>query len=82
MLGKPLIMAKNTGMDGIVKGNNIGVLIEYNVESLKKELLGLVNRRDEWIDMGDRMKYLYKSKYSWDEMERRLIEIYNYEEGD
>lgn len=82
MLGKPLIMVKNTGMDQIVIDNDIGVVIDYDIDSLKKELLSLVSRRNEWDNIGKRMRILYKNNYSWNEMERRLVDIYNRNAGE
>lgn len=77
MLGKPIIMAKNTGMDEVVIKNNIGVVVDYDIESIKKGLLSLISQKYEWADMSCRMRFLYSNKYSWDEMERRLVSIYN-----
>jgi glycosyltransferase involved in cell wall biosynthesis len=82
MLGKPLIMVKNTGLDQIVIDNDIGVVIDYDIDSLKKELLSLVSRKNEWDNMGKKMRILYKSSYSWNEMERRLVDIYNRNAGE
>ena len=36
----------------------------------------LIGMRDEWPEMGNRMKTLYRERYCWDEMERRLIQLY------
>lgn len=38
MLGKPLIMCRNTGMSEVVADNNFGVLIDYNLKSLESGL--------------------------------------------
>ncbi|OAS21871.1 glycosyltransferase family 4 protein [Paenibacillus oryzisoli] len=76
MLGKPLIMAKNTGMDAIIEKNGFGEVIDYNQESLEKALMKLVERKKEWGEASTQMKNLYRDKYSWDEMEVRLINIY------
>lgn len=76
MLGKPIIMAKNTGLDYIVSENKIGEVIDYNPESLERALEKLIQRKDEWPDISLRMNYLYKKQYSWSEMERRLLSLY------
>lgn len=77
MLGKPVIMAKNTGMDEVVNINDVGIVIDYTTESFKEGLTNLSRRRDEWEAMSFRMKELYKNNYSWNEMEKRLISTYN-----
>ena len=76
MLGKPVVMAHNTGFDEIIKSNDIGCLIEFSENGLSMGLNKLINAKDEWPAMGQRMKKLYREQYSWAEMERRLIELY------
>lgn len=76
MLGKPVMMVKNTGMSTVVKDENIGVLIDYSKEGFIRGAEELVAKKDEWISMSQRMKKLYKEQYSWAEMERRLVELY------
>lgn len=76
MLGKPVVMAHNTGFDEIIKGNDIGCLIEFSENGLSMGLNKLIDAKGEWPAMGQRMKKLYREQYSWAEMERRLIELY------
>lgn len=76
MLGKPLIMAKNTGMDEIVFTNKIGVVIDYNKQSLEEGINKLIEQKSEWKDMGRRARKLYEECYSWKIMEERLINLY------
>lgn len=83
MLGKPLIMVKNTGMSNIVSENDIGVCIDFNKQSFEEGLLKLISRRNEWDSIKDRMNKLYNEDYSWKVMEQRLVSLYQdlYEEG-
>lgn len=76
MLGKPVIMVKNTGMSEVVLKNNIGEVIDYNSESLKVGIRNLINRKIEWPEISSKMRQLYKKYYSWNEMEKRLIDLY------
>lgn len=76
MLGKPVIMARGTGMSEVVEANGIGELIEFSKEGFIDGLNRLIARRDEWYLMGDRMKAIYRNQYCWDEMERRLVAMY------
>lgn len=82
MLGKPLIMVKNTGMSEIVTQYNIGEVIDYNSESLKAAIENLIAKRNEWPEISFKMKKLYQKDYSWDEMEKRLISLYRELEND
>ncbi|QCR31887.1 glycosyltransferase family 4 protein [Lysinibacillus sp. SGAir0095] len=76
MLGKPIIMVKNTGMDEVVIDNKIGEVIEYNSISLEKAIKNIKKNKTDWPEISIRMKQLYKNNYIWNEMERRLIELY------
>lgn len=77
MLGKPLIMVKNTGMSSFVKNEDIGQLIEYSKEGFEEGLNLLINRKDEWKNMSNKMKKLYEKKFSWSIMEKRLYHLYD-----
>ena len=77
LLGKPLIMVKNTGMSENIKKHDIGVLIDYSEKGLKEGIETLIKNRDKWIDMSRKMKKLYTDEFSWNEMERRLIKLYD-----
>jgi glycosyltransferase involved in cell wall biosynthesis len=76
MLGKPVVMVKNTGMSHVVENNAIGVLIEYSKKGFVSGIYKLIENRNKWCDIGEKMKIIYQDKYCWDEMERRLIELY------
>lgn len=75
LLGKPLIMASGTGMSDVVQRERIGVVCDFN--NIGEGLIELEKMRDEWYDIGVREKLLYKEYYSWTEMKRRLLELYN-----
>ena len=76
MLGKPVIMARGTGMSEVVAENGIGELIGYSKDGFVEGINRLVGRRDEWSSIEKRMKQIYQDQYCWDEMERRLMQIY------
>ncbi len=76
MLGKPLIMIKETGMDYIVEKNDIGVVVDSNYNCIEEGLADIANRRSEWPIMAEKMKKLYDEFYDWDVMEIRLQALY------
>jgi len=78
MLGKPLIMVKDTGMDKYVSEYGLGEVIEYSKEGFEKGLNRLINRKNEWNDISKKSKDLYNKIFSWEEMERRIINLYQY----
>lgn len=76
MLGKPLIMVKNTGMDQIVAKYNIGQVINFDKDELMQAIDKLILEKDNWKETAIRMKKIYYDNYSWIIMEKRLISLY------
>lgn len=76
MLGKPLIMAKGTGMSEIVENNRLGAVIDYSEKGLEEGISELIARNNEWPEISSKMKAIYKKEYAWDIMERRLSNLY------
>lgn len=76
MLGKPVIMVRGTGMSDCVEEHKIGSLIDYSKEGFSKGLSELIERKQEWGIIKEKMNRLYSEKYSWNKMKRRLLELY------
>ncbi len=76
MLGKPIIMAKNTGFDDIIMQNEIGCCIEYTAKGLADGIVFLLDNIEKWESMGNRGKKLYSDLYSWEVMEKRIKDMY------
>ena len=76
MLGKPVIMVRGTGMSEVIEENGIGECIAFSKEGFIGGINRLIRRKDEWPTIGRRMKELYGNQYSWDMMEKRLMQIY------
>jgi len=82
MLGKPIIMAYDTGYDEVITANNIGVLTEYSKPGIACAIRELAARQEEWFAMGERAKQVYMNDYSWNIMQHRIDEIYKNINGD
>ena len=76
MLGKPIIMAQNTGYDDVIRSKDIGILTEYSKDGIVHAIHDLVNRTSDWKTMGERAQRLYDEVYSWRIMQQRIEEIY------
>ena len=76
MLGKPLIMAHNTGMDVVVDKEKIGITIDYSKEGFNAGLNSIIELKEKWPEIAKREMDLFVSKYSWNIMEKRLHELY------
>lgn len=77
MLGKPIIMVKNTGMAEVIIENKIGEVIEYSSKGLEEGIENLIARKAEWPSISNTMKQLYYRDYAWEKMSERLKELYN-----
>lgn len=77
MLGKPIIVAKNTNMDLIIEKEKCGLIIEYGS---KEQLENALSILDQDIPLrskyGDNARRAYDDIYSWSNMENRLIKFY------
>lgn len=76
MLGKPLIVAKDTGIDEIVDLHGLGVSIDYNKNFFEEALYLLTNQRDQREELKSRSQQLYHQSYSWSIMHDRLERLY------
>ncbi|WP_310829916.1 glycosyltransferase family 4 protein [Paenibacillus pedocola] len=77
MLGKPIIVAKNTGIDILVEDNEIGLSVNYgDEEGIRKAFEYLANNENIAKAMGIKANLLYEKKYSWDIMGIKLLELY------
>lgn len=75
MLGKPLIVAKNTGFDVLIEKEGIGLGIEYSQQAFQQALDNCLANPDVLKEMGKRAKKIY-AKYSWSAMRERLLQAY------
>ncbi len=78
MIGKPIIMAKNTGFDEIINNYSIGSVTEYSKEGIVYSLKEINNRRNEWDNISKVSKKLYKEQFSWCLMESRINDLYSH----
>lgn len=76
-LGKPLIMARNTGMASVVAQNGLGEVIDYNEASLNQALDRLIADKSGFPELAQRAKTLYREQYSWPKMEDKIVKLYN-----
>lgn len=78
MLGKILIMVNETGMSNYVVEYQLGEKISYSAASLEKSLQQINNYSEEKKANISRIgKNLYKEKFSWSIMEKRLLKLYS-----
>ncbi|PKO07315.1 MAG: glycosyltransferase WbuB [Chloroflexi bacterium HGW-Chloroflexi-3] len=78
MLGKPIIVAKNTNMDLIIEKANCGIIVKYGViEDLEKALTLLDENKNLRFKLGENARQAYEDTYSWAKMQERLLDLYD-----
>ncbi len=77
MLGKPVLAAAGTGMDAVIERERCGLLIPYgNRAALADALARLAADPALRRELGRNGRRAYEQRYSWDEMQRRLLLLY------
>lgn len=80
MLGKPLIVMENTGIDKIVAGENLGWVIKQDESfevGFKRALNQIVTLSDHFSSYKEPMTSIYKDHYQWEVMSKRLVSLYD-----
>lgn len=77
LFGKPIIVSDGASMANIVRKENCGLVVPYgDVDAIKEAIIKLKNDPDLRQRLGKNGRRAYKERYSWDIMEKRLIDAY------
>ena len=74
-LGKPIIVAKGTGVDKIVKQNEMGFVIDFSENGFIGVLEQIKNNPTILEQYGENARKAYP-RYSWPIMKKRLVNVY------
>lgn len=77
MLSKPIIVCKNTGMDILVKNQEIGLVIEYDIIEFENVINFVLKNRNLISSMSVKSRKVYDKSYSWLIMKEKLKNLYN-----
>lgn len=78
MLGKPIIVAKDTNMDRMIKDANCGIIVDYGDTAMLENALALLNEDPGLrVKLGKNARNAYDEVYSWQKMQIRLKDFYN-----
>lgn len=76
MLGKPIFVANDTGVDELVRNEEIGFTIDYTEKDFAEKISYVSDNPEMLSEMSVRTKAVYE-KYSWSAMKDQLTKIYN-----
>ena len=78
MLGKPILVAKDTNMDLLIQKADCGMVVRYGREDdLESALMDLAENPEERNRLGRNARLAYHSFFSWDIMRERLLKLYD-----
>lgn len=75
LLGLPIIVARNTGMDEIVMEEDMGFVIPYDMSSFEDTLTKIIEQPEILFSKAVNAYNAYE-KYSWKKMKKRIQDIY------
>jgi glycosyltransferase involved in cell wall biosynthesis len=77
MLGKPVIVARDTNMDTMIQSGGCGIIVQYGEErELEQSLELLAGDTDLRQRLGQNARKAYEMIYSWQRMRDRLTAFY------
>jgi glycosyltransferase involved in cell wall biosynthesis len=77
MLGKPIVVARNTNMDRMIQQADCGLVVEYgDVMGLEAALVRLSEDKGLQNRYARNARDAYLNSYSWSKMEERLLSLY------
>jgi len=77
MLGKPIVVARDTNMDRIIERAACGLVVEYgNPAALEAALSQLQADFELRQRLGVNARRAYDTRYSWSHMQERLLTLY------
>lgn len=77
-LGRPIIVAKGTGMDALVANHNLGYVVTYgNILELEEALKDVETwTLEKWYSFLNRAQRIFRENFSWSIQEERLVALY------
>jgi glycosyltransferase involved in cell wall biosynthesis len=77
MLGKPVVVARDTNMDAIITAHQCGLVVPYgDAVSLESALQRLAEDPELRGELGRKGRIAYETTYSWAIMKERLLRLY------
>ncbi|WP_104130441.1 glycosyltransferase family 4 protein [Cryobacterium sp. N21] len=75
-LGKPVIVARGTGVDRLVESFAVGIVVDYDANSFEQAVDDLLRDPVGAKAMGDHGRVVFRDEFDWPRMESRLHSLY------
>jgi glycosyltransferase involved in cell wall biosynthesis len=77
MLGKAIVVARDTNVDKVVRAFECGIVVDYNdILAIEAGLVSLAADKADRLKMGKKARAAYETVYCWEKMEKRIIDLY------
>jgi len=76
LLGKPVIAARGTNFDRLVLEENCGLVVDYGDRAQLTAALRQLEDPDLRLQQGKNARQAYETRYGWQRMRERLLDIY------
>jgi glycosyltransferase involved in cell wall biosynthesis len=78
MLGKPVIVARDTNVDQIIETYGCGVVVPYGDEQALEEALARLADEVDWrLSLGQNARRAYEERFGWEQMRKKLRSFYD-----
>jgi len=75
--GKPILVNKENSTANKVREENCGLVVDaHNVDEIRDAIIKLRDNPKLCEELGKNARIAYEEKYSWEIMERRLVDLY------
>lgn len=77
MCKKPIIVCNGTGIDRLVRDENIGLTCDFDEKSLEKSFISIFEDEIMYNQMANNSRKIYENQYKWSIMAERLKKMYS-----
>ena len=77
MLGKAIVVARDTNVDKVVQAFDCGIVVDYNdIQDIESGLVSLAVDEAARLEMGKNARKAYETDFNWEIMEERIKNLY------
>ncbi|MGC9019573.1 MAG: glycosyltransferase family 4 protein [Candidatus Bipolaricaulaceae bacterium] len=77
-IGRPIVVARGTGMDRLVERYGLGFVVEYGrLDELERAFNRVASwNQEERRNFAHKVRGIYEAEFSWEKMKRELLDLY------
>ncbi len=75
-VGLPVIVTQGVALSQIVQDHNLGYVTDLEINSIASTIKQALNSPQEWKEKSDRTRQFIRENYSWDQIAKKLVSVY------